>query len=475
VYERNDIRSSGTVSKKLGFSTTTTTTTTTTRQNIGPSLLMNFGATTMMNHLPSPRGYFQHLPKRNYHGKQELVRSYVGRQLAAYYAQPAEDVVGKRGPLNHNDKGDTFTSSSSSPFSSLWGEWHWKRTFQKVYDTRQGHWLTPVELFKPHYSHILANFCAAQAELFLQQTSHSTFQMVELGCGRGTNADLILSYWKDTKPAVYERLERYTMFDASPSLHQWQRDVLGKGEHAHKLRFELIDLAHVAQNERTLLSQDDTPTIVLGLEVLDNLPHDKVRGKTRKSLEQAEVVWENEKECSHPREVFVPLSDPLLQKVLTKVPSYVSPFPRWVPSVACGVLHHILRQRQHVAVALADFDWLPPPDLDPELTLQHRSEMADGEPIVTDMAGQDYECYLTSPPHSDILFPTDFEKLALFAKKSLSKSQSDSLRIQVQKQSDFLQEWGPEHLAKTESWVGILQRHNPLLHDVSLRRQGTVL
>jgi hypothetical protein len=148
--------------------------------------------------------------------EQVLVRDYVGRQLAEYYAQPAEYVVGCRGSTINNSSAAT-TSQPSNPLSSLWGEWHWKQVFQKLYDTREGHWLTPVELFKPHYSHIMANFCSQQATLLSSVPSKSSdrLELVELGCGRGTNAGLILSYLKTTKPEIYEQVESYTLIKCS--------------------------------------------------------------------------------------------------------------------------------------------------------------------------------------------------------------------------------------------------------------------
>lgn len=392
--------------------------------------------------------------RRCYH--QELVRTYIARQLAEYYAQPAEAVVG-------STKSNSFTS-----FSPLFGEWHWKRVFQNLYDTREGRWLTPVELFKPHYSRILANFCCEQALLFSSNPSSlSPFEIVEIGCGRGTNANLILSYLHDTKPNVYEQLRSYTLVDSSPSLYQLQKELLADGFHSNKLTFELKDLVDVAERRDSLLLKSETPTVVLGLEVLDNLPHDKIRGKTRDKLEQAEILWKNRTDSSSKKEVFMPLLDPLLQKIINKVPSYVSSHPRWVPSVACGVLHHLVQHRPNLALVLADFDWLPHPDLDPQVPLQHVTEISEGEPIVTDMVGIDHECYLTAPPQCDILFPTNFDKLASFVKKSLSKDQLANLTVKVEKQSDFLQRWGPEHVKNTRSWIGLTQRHNPLLHDVS--------
>ncbi len=215
-----------------------------------------------------------------------------------------------------------------------------------------------------------------------------------------------------------------------------------------------------------LLTKSTLPTVVMGMEVLDNLPHDKIRGKTRHKLEQAEVA---KTKSQHLKEHFVPLTDPLLKKVLRTVPQYYSQqtdSASWVPSIACGVIHHALKQRPHLGLVLADFDWLPPPDLDtlPTSGVSICEETsATGSPIVTDMDGNDHESYLTAPQHCDILFPTDFQKLANFCQKTLHRRQSP-MDVRVAKQSEFLQEWGPSHVAKTKNW---LTGHTPLLHDFS--------
>ena len=166
--------------------------------------------------------------------KNQLARRFVGQQLAAYYAQPAERVVGRSSGV-----GD-------SNLSSLLGEWHWRRVFKRLYEDREGHWLTPVELFRPHYSHILADFCAASAQSN-DDSNDEKLEIVELGGGRGTNAALILSYLQENQPDLYERLT-YTLVDSSPSLHRLQKQELGGGVHADKVRFELKDLMDVAEN-----------------------------------------------------------------------------------------------------------------------------------------------------------------------------------------------------------------------------------
>lgn len=95
--------------------------------------------------------------------------------------------------------------------SSFLGEWHWHRVYRRLYKEQDGQWLTPVELFRPHYSYILANFVA-------EMTSASDrVHIVELGGGLGTNANLILSQLQRTKPKLYDQVS-YTIIDSSQPL-----------------------------------------------------------------------------------------------------------------------------------------------------------------------------------------------------------------------------------------------------------------
>lgn len=194
------------------------------------------------------------------------------------------------------------------------------------------------------------------------------------------------------------------------------------------------------------------------MEVLDNLPHDKMQSKSRKQLQQAEIYMD---ESGIEAEVFVPLQDPLLTNVVSSVPSYINPmYPTWIPSVACGVIQHLIHQRPNLGLAFADFDWLPVPDLVDAGHVRYTS-WGQGEPIITDMMGIDHECFLRAPRHCDILFPTDFDKLATFARQSVATMKRRS-QVQVEKQADFLQRYGSVHVGKTKSW---LTGHTPLLHD----------
>lgn len=217
-----------------------------------------------------------------------------------------------------------------------------------------------------------------------------------------------------------------------------------------------------------LLPKSEETTIVVALELLDNLPHDKVRRcKRTRKLEQAEL-----RQCIkgntdspfddtvHLEEIFVSMTDPLLSRVLELVPFFGGRGgrPYWVPSVACGVLEHIRQSRPNSSVIMADFDYLPSPDNLARPLPPRRTFWADGEPLITDMEKLDYECYLESPSHCDILFPTNFLQLGKFAEKIWGVD----AQVQVHKQATFLETHGPGEVQATTSWI---TGFSPLLHD----------
>jgi hypothetical protein len=132
------------------------------------------------------------------------------------------------------------------------------------------------------------------------------------------------------------------------------------------------------------LAPSDTPTAVIALELLDNLPHDKiVRCMVTGGVLQAEVAPVASKDpdamgagfddlgaarldtSDRYTETFSRMNDPLLTKILSIAPSLYAPIfgPRWVPTVALGILMRLFECRPNSSVAFADFDWLPPPDL----------------------------------------------------------------------------------------------------------------
>jgi Putative S-adenosyl-L-methionine-dependent methyltransferase len=472
-----------------------------------------------------------------------LVRQYIHKRLWDYFAQPASSVVGSITATHH---GSSSSSSSSIPFSRLWGEWHWKHVYGRLYrQSSSGQWLTPCELFAPYYSQSIANYILKRHNELSSSNSTPRLCMVELGGGRGTHALAVLDHLERVAPAALYETCTYTLLEASPTLHAAQVAVARQSRHCEKLSAHLVDLYNVAMSTTTttttdpeadifgLLSaaiQSDNGTnnttdpchvVVMGLEVLDNLPHDKIRISRRQhaagtaaslgmSLEQAELVpldgtsrtSDNAPYCW--QEVFAPLSDPLLQQVLRHYPTHlVSPRTQtvWIPTVACGVLDALARTCRsssrncaHATILLADFDSFGTTSSKSSSSSAILAESEEGTPIVTDMHDVDHPSYLTmtSTP-TDILFPTHFARLALYCESlwdavtvrasASSTSATDTkvvgheqrnsghhqstdttsaVRIELLRQADFLSRHGPEQVAATSSW---LTGYSPMIHD----------
>lgn len=376
-----------------------------------------------------------------------LLRRFLGARLSEYYAQPSHKVVGSTG-----DRID---------FKSLWGGWHWRRVYGKLYQQQEGQWLTPVELFRPYYSNILANFIL---ETTKTAADNDKIEIIELGGGRGSNCELILTHLKKSQPQFYDRVS-YTIVDASPSLQDLQQQILGCGDHANKVKFLRRDLLDVSEQTCTFLDPSDISTVVLAMELIDNLPHDKVRrSRLTRKLEQVELEESpsstaSSTETEPMREVFVPLSDKLLSRTLEILPAYGGTGRSvWVPTVACTVFDLLRKLRPNSSLVVADFDWLPPPDLPSEMQPSSSNLATEGDPLVTDMQSVDYGSYLSAPTHCDILFPTDFSKLAKFLQKSWGKE----CTVSTQKQAAFLQQYGPTEVEATQSW---LSGFSPLTDD----------
>lgn len=338
-------------------------------------------------------------------------------------------------------------------FQRLWGEWHWKRVYGRLYQEQSGQWLTPVEVFRPYYSNTVAEF----AVTCFPGAADEPLDLVELGGGRGTHARLVLDHLQQRHSEIYDRV-RYTIVDSSPTLHQLQQESLSDSPYVDKVSFVHADLLDVAEGRQTLLEPSTTPTVVMALELFDNLPHDKIRIRSGSLIEQAEV----NRDCKDRElvEAFQPLNDPLLKEVLRLCPAYYRRKPvAWIPTVACGVLMQLAELRPSASVLVADFDWLPAPDRLSPNAVPRSSLPAAGEPLITDMDGLDHECYLHAPELSDILFPTDFDKLATLVRRVWP-----SALVRHQKQADFLSEYGADEVARTSSW---LTGYNPMIHDFS--------
>lgn len=189
--------------------------------------------------------------------------------------------------------------SASIPFTRLLGEWHYRRRLRALYASRNEAWMTPVEVFAPHYSRALASY-------MLRHARESALRVVEVGGGNGTNARCILDYLRDHAAQVYENTE-YTLVEISSVLAERQRRELAE----HTARVTLVN-ANFLQLDRRLARG---PAFLLALEVLDNLPHDKVRMRRVGGHPQYEEAVCAQSDGSW-KESFRPLADELIRRLL---------------------------------------------------------------------------------------------------------------------------------------------------------------
>lgn len=120
---------------------------------------------------------------------------------------------------------------------------------------------------------------------------------------------------------------------------------------------------------------------VLTVSVQDNLPHDKVTTCRQTGVPlQANLI--EDKESGELQEKFAPLKDPLLQNLIDTCPSYLPPTGyRWVPTIGAQMLKRLFEIRPNASVVLADFDYLPPPDIMSTASQRKITKRADGEPL----------------------------------------------------------------------------------------------
>ena len=308
-------------------------------------------------------------------------------------------------------------------------------------------------------------------------------RIVEMGGGNGTCALNILDYLAKHYPSLYEQTE-YTIVELSEVLSRKQRVVLRKhlrhhlaqadtpqaqgnkhssraahsqaGSIASKPRVRLLHMSMVEWRE---LIADQT-VFVLGLEVLDNMPHDRVRQVDEQVFRETRVhsrARAQASQASDPSlaqalrdapepfpylEVLQPISDPLVAEYHSYTPflptkpffsvfrpelwytysdawravgfglvewrhanKYFDAPSYWYPTTQLQLLHVLRRHLPQHHLLLADFHFLPS-------TVEGRNG-----PVVaakgreTGGKTQDHSSHLIAQGGADIFFPTDFAAL----------------------------------------------------------------
>lgn len=276
-------------------------------------------------------------------------------------------------------------------------------------------WHTPSELFKPWYGQAIANY------MVRVNGQEDPLLVYEIGPGNGSLAKSILDYFIQSHPSVYERME-YHLVDISPTLSRIQEGKLQA--HLDRVRFHQCSIVDLPVSEMR-------PAFVMAMEVLDNMPHDRIAyDPVDGRLRQAMVLTNDEATSlsSTPGryvEAFEEASDPLLVEYMQVMDAvgHRSPSLSWhplslldpimasrnpwgsefIPTVAYAFLNHIARSIPQHRLIISDFSSLP------DAVKGH------GGPVVqTRYKGDTVACssYLLQRGLFDIFFPTDFSLLA---------------------------------------------------------------
>ena len=319
------------------------------------------------------------------------------------------------------------------PFQALLGQEDYARTLAHRYDALASQWLTPVEIFKPHYARAVARYILrAHREMDAslddderrrqrrRRVGKTPLRIYELGGGTGTCAAGILAHIRDDDPTVFASTE-YVGVEISPALAKMQRETVrrelgddvnvviaggdGWGKGARGNGRGNGGRATYSVERRDALDAgrwgpvDEDACFVVALEVLDNLPHDRVtRVHENTSATTDETKMGNETQRLAQTRVFArrrgednavdgfeqreePLRDPLIARALDAVgddEGFFSSFgsfgkaavdrwirgardwnARFVPTGALALLETLHERRPRHRLIAADFDSLP--------------------------------------------------------------------------------------------------------------------
>ena len=354
------------------------------------------------------------------------------------------------------DKKDGYFARAAVPvgtiaepiaFSSLLGADDYARALDLRYRRLAKQWLTPVEIFKPHYAEAVARYVLHR---YRQEDESRGYplRVYEIGGGAGTHAAGFLRYVRKHAPAVFAKTE-FTSVEISDALaataRRAVRDALDGEKQSQKQsqksqKARDSDVYSVvrgdAADRAAWGAADAAPCFVVALEVLDNLPHDKVvlgpapEGPTTEALEswfqtRVRLDPETNKHVEHHAQ---PLSDALAVRAMAASAAADSAernarsfarrvaraaeealFPpsraiAYLPTGCLKLLETLHGARPNHRLVAADFDSLP------GVTLPGRNA-----PLVAAQARggktRDLPTYLAEVGNADVFFPTDFARL----------------------------------------------------------------
>lgn len=357
------------------------------------------------------------------------------------------------------------------PFTTLKDRDTYTKVVAEHYRNLKDHWLTPAELFRPHIGRSIASYIVKRLE---EKQYDGAVTLVELGGGTGSLACDILEWLRKHRKDVYGSCT-YTSIDISANLAHVQQKRAQESGHGDIFQSCVGD-ACLPETWQKFVGQREC--FIIGMEVLDNLPHDKV---VAMNGGDGDMVWmESCVDYSNDiEETFRPVSDDTLRRVLNvylqiresqpwsntggnKVVDSVFkwlldvqgvPEPVFLPTSACmlfDAIHHTVPKHE---IILADFDHLPDVII-----------AGENAPLVSSTQGgktRDWGTLFPPFGSSDIFFPSNFELLKqMYLLRSTLKSVSQGVRYE--KAASFFKNNVPD-ISQATTQSGFV----PLLEDYS--------
>jgi Putative S-adenosyl-L-methionine-dependent methyltransferase len=158
-------------------------------------------------------------------------------------------------------------------FSEIFGYEDYTRILQERYPKNA--WLTPSEIFKPWYGMTIANYISVCVDKYSESNpirKKQKVKIIEVGAGNGSAAESMLDFIKSFHPLKYKYMD-FTIVEISPVMTSRCRKNLSvkhsKKISANEIKFENCSISKYNKKDNELV-------FVVMLEVLDNLPHDRV-------------------------------------------------------------------------------------------------------------------------------------------------------------------------------------------------------
>lgn len=382
-------------------------------------------------------------------------------------------------------------------FPALSGRQRYLAEVQRRYAALAVSWLTPVEIFSPHLGAAVARYIAAQHDAAgalgaMRPGGRRPLPIFEIGGGTGTLARDVLGWLAAHRPDLYS-CARYCCVEISPALAELQAArVAGRGAFS-VVRGDAGEAATwaAAASHAEYTPTPSNPCFVLAMEVLDNLPHDRVwrpcpgaawqetlvAGGGARGRGEGDGTPRGSGEGM--REVLRPVEDPLVTRCLREWAALEAGDRSGEEMGVVEGLGSLLGRaaRRALGAAVGDAVFLPTgaarlfDALHAGFPGSHRLLAADfdalpetvipgaGAPLVASTAGgatTDHGTYLVPPGAADIFFPSNFELLA-----RLYSGSGGGRAARHAKAAEFFGEWAPAGGAERRCADG----YDPMLED----------